>query len=56
MGVTGLITGVAIFILCLFLAQALPEYLTALTSQTLDILKTFLLFLGVGAIFIGALK
>ena len=56
MSVSGFIAGILIFILCLFLAQAVPTFLTTLTSQALDLLKIFFLFAGVSAIFIGALS
>ena len=55
MSLSGLIIGIGIFIFSLFLALALPVYLTALTGQILDILIVFLLFIGFVAIFIGAL-
>ncbi len=54
MGASGFIIGVFFFFISIFLAQAVPVFLTAVPDETLDILKIALLFIGAGSIFIGA--
>ncbi len=54
MSVGMLIVGISIFILTLFLAQAVPSFLPTVDAESLDILKVFFLFIGSASIFIGA--
>ncbi len=49
-----MVVGIGIFILSLFLAQALPPFLTTVNTASLDLLKIFFLFIGSASIFIGA--
>lgn len=53
---SGLVIGIGIFILTIFLGQALPVYLTDLTTAQLETLKVFLLFVGMSSIFIGTIQ
>jgi len=55
MALGNFIVGISIFILALFMAQAVPLYLTTIPTGTLDLLKIFFLFIGVASVFIGAL-
>jgi len=54
MGINGLIIGIAIFILTMSLASAVPVYLSPVPAESLDLIKIFFLFIGAGSIFIGA--
>lgn len=56
MNPAGLVIGLLIMMLCLFLAQAAPVYFTSLTSQALDLLKLFLLMFGIAALVVGGMS
>ena len=56
MSLKNMLIGIGIMIICLFLAQSLPTYLTGLATSTMDLLKLGLLFIGIIAIFVGAVS
>ncbi len=51
----GLIVGVILFMLALFINQAMPVYLPDLSQNILDTAQTLFLILGFAGIFVGAL-
>lgn len=51
----GFVIGIAIFIFCLFLAQAVPVYIPQIPASAKELLAFFFLFVGATSIFLGAL-
>ena len=56
MGLGGLITGVGIFLLTMFISVIAPTSLPDLSTSAVAVLQVFLLFIGISSVFVGAIS